>query len=545
LNPETRSTIKNFILEDGDLDKMDHDHQIADKRQMLITRPYMTEQEMDKYTPDFSFENTYVLHDGKLVKATPSNTADTVQHQYAQDKNMVVYAFMRGCPHKCAYCYYENQHGKGLGARMRKKSIGKAIEEMKLAKQALLDAIQKEEQETGIKGPEPYMLLMNSDTAAMTAEDLTLFCEKYKQEIGLPFYCMNHPNSITRTEYKRETVEIDDGNGSKKKTTRNVLDENGQKIQIMDGLSRVRLLQEAGMRDLNMGVQTNEESNGEYFNRNQKNETVVKVSEIVQQLRAEGREINLLSDFIIFNPFENREQIRKTVALVKSMKQPFDYIPHNLFLGPSHKLFKRYEKLQEETGGKMDNLLQECQSGEVSNFHDSYRFYHKLRDNKEFVTNSICEFMAGQINENNFGRLPKYAKDLSSWPFFQKDKLMETVDLEIEKKMKNGNVDLANPEWAANYRKEKEDDIDAFVQFVSQKLEQASNEELAIDFLLSDEVLDYFNDNDEKGDRKNVFINIALTLKRIKPQKFSNEKEGLKNMAYEDEFKDESPVLNF
>jgi radical SAM superfamily enzyme YgiQ (UPF0313 family) len=531
-DPEVRKTIKNFVLDDSDLTKLEAMRTklgelkaqfIAEKKPTrdlaehlpeeykTFARKLLRQQELDKLTPDMGFKNFYSVIDGELQPATPEKMPSIIQHQAPQDQNVLVYAFQRGCPFACEYCYYSNIEKITGEKTERHKSIAKAIEEMKMGK----DEIEKERRQIvadgGDPGPEPFLLMMNADTSFLSDEELQEFRDLYKQEIGMPFYCMNHPNSVKK--------------------------------------DKMRLLLEAGMVHMNIGVQTNENSNGCNYNRKQTNEKVIQISEWANELRAEGHDLTLLMDFIIYSPFEDRAQIKETVEFVKQIKPPFDYIPHTLFLGPESPLRARYDKEsaeRAETDNPMGKLLEDCQGDDYSNFHDTYRFYKTLRHNGEFVTNTICEFMAGQINEQKFGRLPRFAKDLKSFDVFDRENLIKVVDKEV-KKLHNPEPDpnndwealTTNPEAAAKYRTERIAAIDAFLDFFSKKLENVADNELAIDLLMSNDVLAYF-DND-----KDVFINIALAMKDLHHQKFTNEDPELKKMGYEDEYPDKSKEVNF
>ena len=97
-----------------------------------------------------------------------------------------------------------------------------------------------------------------------------------------------------------------------------------------------------------------------------------------------------------------------------------------------------------------------------SNYHDTYRFYSWLKDNREFVINTICEFMAGQHNNEKLGRLPRYAKDLANWDVFEENNLLSTARKEMKK--------INDVTKAESYIKEKENQIAEFRKFIDEKL---------------------------------------------------------------------------
>ncbi len=480
LNPEIKGKIKNFILEDDDVEKIK-----TGKISAKSLQNFLTKEEMNEYKTDFTWEDYYVLKDEKIVEALPSYMPEAIQHQLPQNENVLIYAFTRGCPYACDYCDYATKQEQ-TDQKFRSKSMEVAVEELKRQK-IELEKARKKQVELGLdKGPEPFLVLMNSDTSALSTEQLKRFRDLYKKDVGLPFYCMCSPSSLTP--------------------------------------EKIKILADAGMVHLNIGVQTNQESNEKFFRRKQKDDNIVELTRTAKELGEEGIDIKLFYDFIIYNPFEDKDQIRKTIELIKKMEPPFDYIPHTLFLGSGSPLRKKYDREKEEKG--LDKLLEDNTEIGYSNYHDTYRFYSWLKDNREFVINTICEFMAGQHNNEKLGRLPRYAKDLANWDVFEENNLLSTARKEMKK--------INDVTKAESYIKEKENQIAEFRKFIDEKLSAVDEKTLSIDFLTNDDILAYFESN------KNLFINIALVLKDLPHhhQRFSNEKK--EKRTYESEFEDTS-----
>lgn len=479
-DPEVKKKIKNFILEDDDVEKIKNGEISARQLQNFLTK-----KEMDEYKTDFTWDDYYVLKDEKISEALPKYMPEAIQHQLPQNENVLIYAFTRGCPYACDYCDYATKQEQ-LDQTFRSKSMEAAVEELKRQKIELEKAREKQVELGLDKGPDPFLVLMNSDTSALSTEQLKEFRDLYKRDVDLPFYCMCSPSSLTP--------------------------------------EKIRILADAGMVHLNVGVQTNQESNEKFFNRRQKDDKIIELTRTVSELGEKGIDIKLFCDFIIHNPFENKDQSRKTIELIKKMELPFDYIPHTLFLGSGSPLRKRYEKEREEND--LDKLLEDNKEIGYSNYHDTYRFYSWLKDNKGFVINTICEFMAGQHNSEKLGRLPRYANNLKSWDAFGEDNLLSTAQKEAKK--------ISDKKQAESYMREKEEQISEFRKFIDEKLSAIDEKTLSIDFLIKDDVLDYFEDH------KNLFINIALVLKNLPQyhQRFSN--ESAEKRTYETEFDDSS-----
>jgi len=477
-DPEIKRKIKNFILEDDDVKKIKTGEISAKSLQNFLTK-----EEMDEYKTDFTWDDYYVLKDEQLVEALPKYMPEAIQHQLPQNENVLIYAFTRGCPYACDYCDYATKQEQA-DQKFRSKSMEVAVEELKRQKIELEKAREKQVGLGLDKGPEPFLVLMNSDTSALSTEQLKKFRDLYKKDVDLPFYCMCSPSSLTP--------------------------------------EKIRILADAGMVHLNIGVQTNQESNEKFFRRRQKDDNIVELTRTAKELGKEGIDIKLFCDFIIYNPFEDKVQIRKTIELIKKMEPPFDYIPHTLFLGSGSPLRKKYDREKDEKG--LDKLLEDNKDLGYSNYHDTYRFYSWLKDNKEFVINTICEFMAGQHNNEKLGRLPRYAKNLADWDVFETNNLLSTARKEMRK--------IDNEAQAESYIKGKENQILEFKKFIGEKLSAVDEKTLSIDFLTNDDMLAYFEN------RKDLFINVALALKDLHPQRFSNENQDKK--PYESEFEDTS-----
>lgn len=99
--------------------------------------------------------------------------------------NLIGYNVGRGCPFKCTYCHNDlyNKLFKGCGKVVRRRSVEPVIQEL----------------EHNVKhyGPVKQIRIFD-DTFAFTVDDwLKEFLAKYKERIGLPFYCLLRPNLVT------------------------------------------------------------------------------------------------------------------------------------------------------------------------------------------------------------------------------------------------------------------------------------------------------------------------------------------------------------
>ena len=83
----------------------------------------------------------------------------------------------RGCPFKCSYCFNSYcMHGRG-GLSLRQRSVDNVIKELVWAKSRF---------------PVKYFLFTD-DCFTTNTRWLTEFCRRYREELGLPFWCLTHP----------------------------------------------------------------------------------------------------------------------------------------------------------------------------------------------------------------------------------------------------------------------------------------------------------------------------------------------------------------
>ena len=177
-------------LEAGELDDLSPVPSLAWKHGGRVVRNPMAplEQDLDTYPPpDVSGEDHWVLHRGALHPLGP----DLLHHflrtgSISRLYGRVGYQTMtgRGCPHCCAYC--GNSYTRGLypGERyVRFRSVEHVLGELEEVKRRL-----------------PFVdLFWFSDDSffARPLPDLLDFCEQYARRIGVPFYLLGSPRTIT------------------------------------------------------------------------------------------------------------------------------------------------------------------------------------------------------------------------------------------------------------------------------------------------------------------------------------------------------------
>jgi len=93
-------------------------------------------------------------------------------------------AATRGCIYKCTYCIHSclTKTYKGKGPYFRRRSVDNVIEELKYAKKNFKIRT---------------LVILEDEIITNDLKWLKEFCEKYKQEINLPFACQTHPGYLT------------------------------------------------------------------------------------------------------------------------------------------------------------------------------------------------------------------------------------------------------------------------------------------------------------------------------------------------------------
>lgn len=419
----------NFVVKESDLDNID----------FLRKKP---EKNLDLFTPDFDYDNHFFLKNGELIRLT-TELVETPKQHLVGHKETVFYTSQRGCPNCCNYCYnneIRNAFSRAIGKPvpyLRMKSVGKMIAELTLLKL----------QNPGAK----FMQFADDDIAARSIDDLEDFGKLYRQKIGLPFFCVLSPQQLKGGEGKR----------------------------------KVEILSNAGMAEVCMGIQSNEETN-KFYNRFQSDSYLMEVCNMLAEFSENGKFI-ILYDFIFFSPFETEVDIKRTIKLIKQLPKPFDLVDHCLFLGSNTVLRKKYEEEKAKLikiGKKIDVVVEDnpINLTRVSNFHDYHTSLDWLSQNSAFVINAICGFLSGKHDGKMSGRIPFLTSQL--------------IEFDVFKEFIQKNNDF------------------------KEIAKRADKNEQSIDFLISDRILQYFKSNIEK------FKILVRKMHQLHPRRLSNQTDN-------------------
>lgn len=447
---------RNFVVKQEDLDQVP-----------LLREGLISEKELREITPDWSNNNYFLMKNGQLIEWKPEHIQNPEHHQTDRDLKTFIYASDRGCPLNCSFCYNSSVRKMFIEAA---KAQGRDPEKYVRRKDA--ESVMKDLRIIKKENPwVEFLNIMNDDTAYKEVEDLQLFAKLYREEINWPFYCMVSPQSLY----------------SKGHT--------GKPEAVSEGRQKIQALVDAGLKELNMGIQTNEVSAKRIYNRPQSETMLLQVTDMLHEFsredlskEAEGK-IDLFYDFIIHNPLESRNRVKMTIDMIKKIQTPYDLVSHTLYIGKKSQLRQRYEKLKtyaaRREGLNYKHTALEDITGETD-FHDTDRFYDHLKDNHAFVVNTAIEFMAGRHDEKMTGRIPRYARDL--------------MDFDVFKELRKKHPDLD--------------------RVLSQQ--EITDDLSSVDLLVSDSVERYFSKENQDS-----FKELFFAMKEGHPIRYSNESKAL------------------
>jgi len=230
--------------------------------------------------PRYDLEHWYVLdRDGAVRQVTP----DLFRKHAAYDGTAFTVMTTRGCPYNCAYCCNHSlkQLYEAIGdrAHIRRRSVANVIAELEHIR-ARFDSLR--------------MVIFSDDSFLLLRDDSWLeeFCDQYRRRIGVPFFCKAIPQYVTR--------------------------------------ERIHLLQQAGLEQIEIGLQANERVNREVYNRSQTDVSFVSAARILEEAGVVRH-----YDVILHSPYMTEEDLLLTADILFSLRKPYsvNYYPLTFFPG--------------------------------------------------------------------------------------------------------------------------------------------------------------------------------------------------------------------
>lgn len=239
---------------------------------------------------DYGLDNQFLL-DGELRPLT-MDMVKGLTKQYPFYVPTAYFLTSRGCPHECSYCNncrYVAMFGKNV---MRFYRVDRVLDEIKHTL-STLPFIE-------------FVVFGDDDFLARPQKQLEAFAARYKKEIGLPFGA-----AASARTYKKAKMEI---------------------------------LLDAGLTAFNIGVQSGSQRVlDEVYNRKI---SVAKTREVIKEIApyADIRDLTVIVDFIIDNPYETRDDIIQTYKFLLDL--PVSFKPNLFFLSfyPGTPIYDRARK---------------------------------------------------------------------------------------------------------------------------------------------------------------------------------------------------------
>ena len=222
----------------------------------------------------------------------------------------------RGCPFSCSFCI-ESRYQEMFGKKdsLRRRSVDVVLEELRWAK----DNIQIE------------TVLFYDDVFTVNRRWLQEFLPRYKEEIGLPFWCYTYPTTHTK--------------------------------------ELLQLLKDSGCMSITMGVQSGSERIlREYYNRPTKIQRVIEAGREIVEVGLTG-----FFDLITINEFDTEEDLRATFDFLTEFPKEMQCQGYGEMVGfPTYS----YTRMSEENQQNLADPNNLATSERLPK--ETYDYYHRL-----------------------------------------------------------------------------------------------------------------------------------------------------------------------
>jgi len=287
---------------------------------------------------DFSCDDEFTLVKQHLVRRT--GTADFA-------KEGIPFLGSRGCVFRCTYCCNRKLREiyAGTGNYVRKHSMEQCIERPAALRQSF----------PGGK----YIFFVDDDFLDRTPAELRKFADEFPRRVGLPFECQVSPLRVTQ--------------------------------------EKIELLAKAGVWRIRMGVESgSERTRKEVYDRPMPDAAVERASEILSRFPDVVRAYY----FIIGNPFEERDDLLATIALIRRLPPPYFIQPFNLVFFPGSSLYER-ALAAGLISGKQD-------SGYDLHYRGGLKYEKHPWKRKNLYLNTLLFLMEGKVTRRRIGILPRF-----------------------------------------------------------------------------------------------------------------------------------------
>ena len=334
-------------------------------KRLIQNPPRSLQENLDIFPfPDYQFGDQYVIHQGNLK---PFDDALYRQYFPASSGQHRVIA-TRGCPHACSYCCNSAFRKMCEGRYLRRRSVENFIQEMEEVKRQF-----------------PYVKLFKimDDSFIMGKQAwMEEFAEKYTDRIGVPFYCLLSPTSVTK--------------------------------------EKLDVLVDAGLRLTQIGLQSGSDRvNREIYKRRMTQEQFLEAANTVAQFQPK---LQVVFDVICDNPYETDEDRAETVRTLAQIPKPFNLGLFSLAFYPHTALYDR---------AVADGIIPERGDEYIrKQFHQIHNTYlNKLiRLTPKLSGKQILWFL-----EHRDSLTSRFLLHLVHWGFMKRDKIPHFVKKAIKR----------------------------------------------------------------------------------------------------------------
>lgn len=255
-------------------------------------RPVLSDLDILPYF-DYDFDDHYVLEkeSGDLLKLDK----DLLHVFLTREKPTKARAALfyqtiasRGCPYGCTFCCWSAlKRQYKLPKDIRRRSNQHIIGELQWVRREL-----------------PYIkeITFSDDSFfAATVEEAEEFRDLYKKHVGLPFQCLAEPRTITK--------------------------------------EKMELFTDAGMANIQIGVQTGSDRVKKMYGRPQTNDEIISMGRLIKQFIPKVRPP--IYDFILDNPWETIDDQLATFELLLQIPRPYFLQLFSLVFFPGTAIYDR------------------------------------------------------------------------------------------------------------------------------------------------------------------------------------------------------------
>lgn len=248
-------------------------------------------EELDKLPyPDYGTAGHFIRDGEHIVELTDKLFEKYLSKRKALDGSYITEYYIstsRGCPFKCSFCSSNSINGLYSGQKFhRLRSVDKVIGEV----HALINRY------SFIK----WIYFSDDDIFASPIKRSEELSVKWKEKIGLPFYCTCYPTSYDERKMK--------------------------------------MLVDAGLGIINIGIQSVSKKGCEVYERRI---SVEKLKEVVNSVAAFKNILPPLYDFILDNPYENDDDMIENLRFILEIPEPRQLQLFSLVPFPGTGLYKR------------------------------------------------------------------------------------------------------------------------------------------------------------------------------------------------------------